>query len=63
VGNAFTTVKGDERTTGNTDDITANGAADSVKFLGLGGTKVRTDQSTKEVYIDSRSVAMAIALG
>ena len=63
VGNAFTTVKGDERTSGDTDDITANGAADSIQFLGLGGAKVRTDQSNKEVYIDSRSVAMAIALG
>ena len=63
VGNAFTTVQGDERTTGDTDDITANGAADSIQFLGLGGAKVRTDQTNKEVYIDSRSVAMAIALG
>tara|TARA_B100001057_G_scaffold25136_2_gene23211 strand:- start:27379 stop:29496 length:2118 start_codon:yes stop_codon:yes gene_type:complete len=63
VGNAFTTVKGDERTSGDTDDVVANGAADSIQFLGLGGAKVRTDQSNKEVYIDSRSVAMAIALG
>ena len=63
VGNAFTTFQGDERTTGDTDDITANGAADSIQFIGLGGAKVRTDQTNKDVYIDSRSVAMAIALG
>lgn len=63
VGNAFTTVQGDERTSGDTDDITAVGAADSIQFLGLGGAKVRTDQTNQEVYIDSRSVAMAIALG
>lgn len=63
VGNAFTTVQGDERTTGDTDDIVAVGAADSIQFLGLGGAKVRTDQASQEVYIDSRSVAMAIALG
>lgn len=63
VGTAFTTILGDERTSGDTDDITADNGADSLQFYGLGGAKVRTDQNSDAVYIDSRSVAMAVALG
>ena len=63
VGNAFVTIQGDERTPGDTDDVVANGAADSMSIVGLGGAKVRTDQANDKVFIDSRSVAMAVALG
>ena len=63
VGNAFLTVKGDERTTGDTNDVVANGAADTLNLVGLGGCKIRTEEATDNVFIDSRAVAMAVALG
>ena len=63
MGNAFTTVAGDERTAGDTNDVTANGAADTLNLVGLGGCKVRTEETNDKVFIDSRSVAMAVALG
>ena len=63
VGTAFVTVIGDERTTSDTDDITADNGADSLTIVGLGGAKVRTDQAQDKVFIDSRAVAMAVALG
>ena len=63
VGNAFTTIAGDERTSGDTNDVTANGAADTLNMIGLGGCKIRTQEATDKVFIDSRSVAMAVALG
>ncbi len=63
VGTAFTTVIGDERTTSDTDDITADNGADSLTLVGLGGAKVRTSQTDDKVFIDSRAVAMAVALG
>ena len=57
------TVVGDERTTSDTDDITADNGADSLTLVGLGGAKVRTSQTDDKVFIDSRAVAMAVALG
>lgn len=62
-GSAFTTIQGDERTAGDANDVVADSGADTLQMFGLGGAKIRTDESGDAVYIDSRSVAMAIALG
>ena len=62
-GSAFTTIQGDERTTGDTSDVTSDSGSDTLQLFGLGGAKVRTDETNDAVYIDSRAVAMAIALG
>ena len=62
-GSAFTTIQGDERTAGDTNDVVADSGSDTLQLFGLGGAKVRTDETGDAVYIDSRSVAMAIALG
>ena len=59
----FTTIQGDERTTGDTSDVTSDSGSDTLQLFGLGGAKVRTDEANDAVYIDSRAVAMAIALG
>ena len=62
-GSAFTTIQGDERTAGDASDVTSDSGSDTLQLFGLGGAKVRTDETNDAVYIDSRAVAMAIALG
>ena len=62
-GSAFTTIQGDERTTGDSNDVVADSGSATLQMFGLGGAKIRTDESGDAVYIDSRSVAMAIVLG
>jgi hypothetical protein len=62
-GASFGLVIGDERTQGDLADISAEGGGDVLTILGLGGAKVRTEEATDTIYIDSRAVAMAIALG
>ena len=63
VGQAFTVIQGDERTTGDANDVVADGSSDTLSFQGLGGAKVRTQEGSDTVFIDSRAVAMAVALG
>ena len=63
VGQAFTIIQGDERTTGDANDVVADGSSDTLSFQGLGGAKVRTQEGSDTVFIDSRAVAMAVALG
>lgn len=60
---AFGVVVGDVRTAGDAGDAQANTSSATLTVLGLGGAQVRTDQATDTVYIDSRAVAMAVALG
>lgn len=62
-GQAFTSMVGDERTTGDVTDIVADAGTDTLTFRGLGGAKIRTDATNDDIYIDSRAVAMAVALG
>tara|TARA_B100001094_G_scaffold39739_1_gene34337 strand:+ start:8560 stop:10056 length:1497 start_codon:yes stop_codon:yes gene_type:complete len=62
-GQAFTSMVGDERTVGDSTDIVADAGTDTLSFKGLGGAKIRTDATNDEIYIDSRAVAMAVALG
>lgn len=62
-GPSFGIVVGDERTEGDLYDIAADSTGDALTIVGIGGAKVRTEEATDTIYIDSRSVAMAIALG
>ncbi len=63
VGQAFTIIQGDERTSGDANDVVADGSSDTLAFKGLGGAKIRTSETNDEVFIDSRAVAMSVALG
>jgi len=62
-GISFGVVVGDERTDGDLADVSAEGAGDALTIVGVGGAKVRTEEQTDTIYIDSRAVAMAVALG
>lgn len=63
VGQAFTVIQGDERTSGDANDVVADGSSDTLSFSGLGGAKIRTSEANDKVFIDSRAVAMSVALG
>ena len=63
VGQAFTIIQGDERTSGDANDVVADGSSDTLSFSGLGGAKIRTSETNDKVFIDSRAVAMSVALG
>ena len=63
VGQAFTIIQGDERTSGDSNDVVADGSSDTLALKGLGGAKIRTSETNDEIFIDSRAVAMSVALG
>ena len=63
VGQAFTVIQGDERTSGDANDVVADGSSDTLSFSGLGGAKIRTSEANDKIFIDSRAVAMSVALG
>ena len=63
VGQAFTVIQGDERTSGDANDVVADGSSDTLSFAGLGGAKIRTSEANDKIFIDSRAVAMSVALG
>jgi len=62
-GQAYVTIEGDTRTTGDSSGLLAGSSQSGLSMQGKGGANIRTEQGSDTIFFDSRAVAMALALG